>query len=134
MLEQVYKNLFTQNLQTIGSDKNSHTFIKQLAKTYQNQQSLILNGVTVESLIAVRTRFILDWFEGELGKSFNCKLFEHHRQLLQEGYFTAYNYWLLGSDVYNTWAQKNAEENEGFLRFQRSKIFKIPPGQYYMNQ
>ena len=63
------------------------------------------------------------------------RLFEYHRQLLQEGMFNAYNQWLFGASenlaAYDNWTKAHAEEYNGFTTFQKSRIFKMPQGQYY---
>ncbi|HEX8277716.1 MAG TPA: hypothetical protein VF540_03445, partial [Segetibacter sp.] len=63
------------------------------------------------------------------------RLFEHQRQLLQEGMFEAYNHWLFGPaanlKTYQTWQQYHQEDLNTFLTFIRSKVFKVPEGQHY---
>jgi hypothetical protein len=92
------------------------------------------NGINVESLIMIRTRFVLDWFEKYAAK-FPTKLFEYHQQLLREGIFPAYNQWMFGSIqnlmAYQSWITSHATEYADFRKFQNGRIFKIPEGQYY---
>jgi len=51
--------------------------------------------------------------------------------------FDAYNQWLFGASenlaAYDNWTKVHAEEYEGFSKFQKSRIFKMPVGQYYQN-
>ena len=98
------------------------------------QESITSNGITPEVLTAVRTRFILDWYNGT-EKQFPFKLFEHQRQLLQEGVFDAYNQWLFGSvanlSAFQNWTKTHPDEYVSFNQFQRNKMFKMPAGQYY---
>ena len=100
------------------------------------QQSQATLGITPETLTAIRTRFILDWYD-KYADQFPFRLFDHQRQLLQEGYFESYNQWLFGAatnnEAYQKWQKDHAEEMAGFLNFIRLKIFKIPPGQQYRN-
>jgi tetratricopeptide (TPR) repeat protein len=110
------------------------SFTKAVAEVLTNQQSQTGFGITPESLTAIRTRFILEWYD-KYAEKFPFKLFEHQRQLLQEGMFEAYNFWLFGPAAslrtYQTWEQFHKDELNTFLGFVRSKVFKVPAGQQY---
>jgi len=116
------------------ADKKFVQFTTAVAETLTKQQSQANLGVTPESLTVIRTRFILDWYN-TYGATYPFRLFEHQRQLLQEGMFEAYNYWLFGPaaniKTYQTWQQYHQEELNTFLTFVRSKVFKVPDGQQY---
>jgi hypothetical protein len=49
--------------------------------------------------------------------------------------FNAYNQWLFGTvenlAAYDEWTKKHDEEYKNFTAFQKSRIFKMPGGQYY---
>jgi hypothetical protein len=49
--------------------------------------------------------------------------------------FDAYNQWIFeaAGDLakYENWTKLNAEQYNELTKFQKSKIFKMPPGQYY---
>ena len=98
--------------------------------------SVVNNGITSESLTMLRTRFLLDWNKDYAAK-FPFRLFDHQKQLLQEGMFDAYNQWIFeaAGDLakYDSWTKLNAEQYNEFTRFQKSKLFKVPNGQYYKN-
>jgi hypothetical protein len=51
--------------------------------------------------------------------------------------FEPYNQWLVGpvadTQQFQQWMQEHAGEAKQFQQFQRSVIFKIPTGQYYMH-
>jgi tetratricopeptide (TPR) repeat protein len=141
LLLQQYKKFFVSGYvappapPTRGRKQNNEvTFTKAVADVLQNQQSQTAYGITPETLTAIRTRFILDWYSKH-GQRFPFRLFEHQRQLLQEGMFEAYNFWLFGPAAnlrtYQTWEQYHKEELNTFLGFVRSKVFKIPAGQQY---
>ena len=116
------------------AEKKYIQFTTAVAETLNKQQSQSSPGITPESLTVIRTRFILDWYN-TYGDTFPFRLFEHQRQLLQEGMFEAYNYWLFGPAAnirtYQTWQQYHQEELNSFLTFIRSKVFKVPEGQQY---
>lgn len=128
-----YKKLFADaKLSVPDNEKNKFTdaFIGTM-----NKQSLVAAaGINTESLIMIRSRFILDWYN-EYADKFPFKLFELQRQLLQEGMFEAYNQWMFGPvqnlAAYQNWTTVHAAEYNEFSHFQRGRIFKMPAGQYY---
>ena len=81
----------------------------------------------------IRTRFILDWMNERKKPAF--KLFEYQKQLLQEGMFDAYNQWIFGSTQnlagFQNWIAAHNDEYTLFSTFQKSRLFKMPPDQYY---
>ncbi|MEO7768801.1 MAG: hypothetical protein ABIS01_15330, partial [Ferruginibacter sp.] len=91
-------------------------------------------GIDPETLTMIRARFVLEWFH-DSGAKYPNRLFEYHRQLLQEGMFDAYNQWLFGTvqnlAAYQNWINAHSSDNNEFTRFQRGRIYKIPPGQNY---
>jgi len=117
-----------------GEEKNKSEFAKAFLQGIGKQSSLINNGINTETLTMIRSRFILDWYETNAVK-YPFKLFDFQRQLLQEGMFDAYNQWLFGASenlaAYDNWTKAHAEEYAGFSKFQQSRIFKMPAGQYY---
>lgn len=127
-----YKKLFTDtDLEANNKDKNN--FVKAFLREMNKQTAMVSGGVNTESLTMIRTRFILGWFSNTGAMPF--KLFELQQQLLKEGMFEAYNQWLFGSvqnlSVYQNWITTHAVENAAFTDFQRSRLFKIPIGQFY---
>ena len=98
------------------------------------ESSLGNRGITTEVLTMIRTRFILEWFE-KYAPKFPFRLFDYQRQLLQEGMFDAYNQWLFGAVEnlagYDNWNKTHTEQYTSFTNFQRSRVFKMPQGQYY---
>ncbi|HQV60263.1 MAG TPA: hypothetical protein PK298_09955 [Chitinophagaceae bacterium] len=135
MLLQGYKEkLFSDPDIMKGEEKNKSEFATAFLQGIGKQSSLTSKGITTETLTMIRTRFILDWYENNAVK-YPFRLFEYHRQLLQEGMFNAYNQWLFGASenlaAYDNWTKAHAEEYNGFTTFQKSRIFKMPQGQYY---
>lgn len=119
---------------SLQTDKRFVQFTTAVAETLNKQQSQTSLGITPETLTVIRTRFILDWYN-TYAATFPFRLFEQQKQLLQEGMFEAYNFWLFGPaaniKTYQTWQQYHKEELNTFLTFIRSKVFKIPEGQQY---
>lgn len=131
------EKLFAEANLLQGEEKNKSGFAKAFLETMNKQSSLLNKGVSVEGLTMIRTRFILEWFATHAAK-YPFRLFDYQRQLLTEGMFDAYNQWLFGpSDnlaAYDNWTKTHAEEYKKFVEFQKIRIFKVPPGQYYRNK
>lgn len=135
LLLQGYKEkLFAEADMMAGMEKTKSEFARSFATSMSRQSSLANKGLNTEVLTMIRTRFILDWYANYAVK-YPFRLFEFQRQLITEGLFNAYNQWLFGAlenlAAYDNWTKTHAEEFNGFTNFQRSRIFKIPPGQYY---
>lgn len=135
LLLQGYKEkLFAEPDLMKGEENNKSPFAKTFLQAMNKQAILTSKGVTAETLTMIRTRFILDWYANNAVK-YPFRLFDYHRQLISEGMFNAYNQWLFGATenlaAYENWTRTHAEEYNGFNTFQRSRVFRMPPGQYY---
>lgn len=135
LLLNAYKEkLFAEPDLTKGEEKNKSEFVKAFLQTMNKQAPLAEKGINTETLTMIRTRFILDWFDNYASK-FPFRLFDYHRQLLQEGMFEAYNQWLFGTvenlPAFDNWTKTHAEEYTSFTNFQKGRVFKVPSGQYY---
>lgn len=133
MLLDGYKKYYT-NLNSLKSPNEKNSF-EQTFTTLLNKYSATMGiGVTAASLTMMRTKFLLDWYEKEPGK-FAFRLFDYQRQLTREGYFEAYNQWLFGAAQslpdFQQWTQANQKAYDGFIEFQKGRVFKIPAGQNY---
>lgn len=128
-----YKKYFLQS-KSEAQGKYSKGFSGVCTEKLFKQAAVTKNGITTSTLVMIRTRFVLDWFNGPQ-KKYPFKLFEYHRQLLKEGYFDAYNQWLFGSsenlNAFQNWTQLNNNIYERFIRFQQSRSFNLPKKQYY---
>ena len=135
LLLQGYKEkLFADANLVAGQEKNKNEFSKAFLDCMNKQSSLASRGINTETLTMIRTRFILEWFDKYASK-FPYKLFDYQRQLLQQGMFNAYNQWLFGTvenlAAYDDWTKKHDEEYKNFIAFQKTRVFKMPGGQYY---
>ncbi len=126
-----YKKLFSDPAFFNSKDKNP--FVRNYLKSMQAQNALAGGGINAETLSMIRTRFVLDWFQGNEILPF--RLFAYQQQLLKEGLFEAYNQWLFGSSqnltAYQAWINTHTEEYNAFLNFQKGRIFKLPAKEYY---
>jgi tetratricopeptide (TPR) repeat protein len=137
LLLQAYKERFAEAEPAKGEEggkPGKNEFAKAFLQGISKQSSLASKGITVETLTMIRSRFILDWYQAN-GARFPFRLFDYQRQLLQEGMFEAYNEWLFGPvenlAAYDNWIKSHPDQYETFNNFQRSRVFKIPAGQYY---
>ncbi|HET9057361.1 MAG TPA: hypothetical protein VFN30_11010 [Chitinophagaceae bacterium] len=136
LLLDAYKKFFANDaaLSPKNSKNKDNEFVKAFSDNLNKNIAVIKNGITPQSLIMLRTRFILDWFEKDAAR-FPNQLFEHQRQLLQQGMYEAYNQWLFGAAdnlaYYENWIKTHPTEYEQFSKLQRNKLFKFPQGQYY---
>jgi len=137
LLDAYKQKLFADPDLLKDADKNKNGFVKAYLECMNKQSSLANRGITTETLTMIRTRFILDWF-AKYGDTYPFKLFDYQRQLMQEGMFNAYNQWLFGAvenlSGYDNWNKTHAEEFNNFTTFQKTRIFKVPQGQYYQGK
>jgi tetratricopeptide (TPR) repeat protein len=131
MLLDGYKLLFAENIAAKESKKND--FEKAYLTCLKKQEQIISYGITTESIFMLRTRFILDWYNTNSNPEY--KLFDYQQQLLKNGLFGAYNQWVFGIAenvvAYQNWTKTNADEYKAFADFQKTRLFKMPLGQYY---
>jgi tetratricopeptide (TPR) repeat protein len=129
-----YKKLFTDVNLTKNQDTKNE-FVKAFLDIMKTQSPFIgTNGVNPETLTAIRTKFVLEWFN-KYATRFPFRLYEYHQQLLKSGMFDAYNQWLFGTagnlTAYESWTKTHEEEHKKFDYFQHNRVFKLPTGQYY---
>lgn len=133
MLLEGWKKIFGSEVMQL-STLNQSNFKSSCLRTINSQSDAVKEGIRTESLIMLRTRFILQW-TSILEKRFPFSLFDLHRQLLREGLFESYNRWLFGPvedlPAFQNWVQKNRVDYQSFIDFQQNRVFKIPGKQYY---
>lgn len=132
---EAYKKMYTTtDLTSAIKNKTVSNFQKDVLETLNKSTSIAQDGINADNLMAIKTRFVLDWFEGHHTK-YPFRLFEHYQHMLKEGVFDAYNQWLYGSvanpAAYDLWVKTNAKDADAFKKFQTARIYKIPQGQYY---
>jgi len=128
-----YKKYYT-NMNALKAPDEKNGFELAFAEILNKNVTTVSTGVTAASLTMLRTRFLLNWFEKEPGK-YAFRLFDYQRQLTREGFFDAYNQWLFGAAQslpdFQQWTQQNQKAYEGFINFQKGRVFKLPAGQNY---
>ncbi len=132
---EAYKKMYANSNLLNNSSKNSSSFETEVLSTFNNSKDIADNGINPDNLLAIKARFVLDWFEGKQ-KKYPFRLFDHYQHMLKEGIFEAYNQWLYGSvanpDAYELWIKNNDKQAEAFKKFQTARVYKIPSGQYYI--
>lgn len=134
LLLESYKRVFMPGDNKQHFIKPTTPFEVKFMEVMNKQSALSMRGITPESLLIIRSRFILDWFNDTDGK-YPFKLFDQLQYLLREGMFAAYNQWLFGpvadAGGYQNWTRTHEDEHLLFSNFQRNKLFKMPAGQHY---
>jgi len=138
LLLQGYKEKLFAEADLLGGVVNiKNEFEKAFLSCMARQSPLANSGINTGVLTMIRTRFILDWFNLYAAK-FPYKLFDFQRQLLKDGLFDAYNQWLFGSTenlaAFESWTRAHSEEQQKFTAFQKTRVFRMPPGQHYSQQ
>ncbi|MBA4166343.1 MAG: hypothetical protein H0X41_02135, partial [Chitinophagaceae bacterium] len=133
MLLEGYKKLFTESDMMKNQDVKSD-FVKAFLATMKNQAQVVNSGVTPESLSALRTRFLLEWFDKNAA-NFPFRLFDYQQQLAKAGMFDAYNEWIFGAadnlSAFQQWTVTHGEEYNKFNTFQKNRVFKVPAAENY---
>jgi len=134
LLLDAYKEKLFNNIDAAKDQTKNSPFATAVLQTFNKQSSLVSRGLSTETLNMIRTKFILDWFANYASK-FPFKLFDYQQQLIREGMFEAYNQWLFGTvenlSAFDQWTKTNADAYTKFSNFQKSRVFKMPVGQYY---
>ncbi len=98
------------------------------------QVSVIATGIEPESLIMLRTRFLLDWYKF-YGVKYPYALFDFQRKLLRDGMYEAYNIWLFGPAAnqaeYKSWTALHKAEYDNFTTWQRNHPLKLRNDEFY---
>lgn len=133
LLLEGYKKLFSETDMTKEQDMKND-FVEAYLQTMKSQSAVVAQGINPDALSVLRTRFILEWFPRHSAK-IPFRLFEYHRQLARSGLFEAYNQWIFGAahnlSSFQQWTVTHPDEYKRFNEFQKSRVFKLPDGQYY---
>jgi tetratricopeptide (TPR) repeat protein len=125
-----YQKLLNKRAAVSQPEKPFGTLLQNAFSKYYEQ-----GNVTAESLTAFRTKFILEWFANGEAAKYPFRLFDHMKQLIENGLFEAYNQWIFGAaestSGYQNWMSLHKEETQAFQAFQQKKVFKVPAMQYY---
>src|SRR5882724_4436523 len=119
LLMEGYKKLFT-DADLLKNQNLKSPFVTAWFNVMAKLTPAIAQGVTTESLIVLRTQFILNWYE-KYPVNFPFRLFEYQRQLLKEGMYDAYNQWIFGAaenlPAFQNWTSTHSDEYSRFTNF-----------------
>lgn len=133
-----YKTLISAaGVQQLTEVKTNSAFEKTILEILTKLNADNKQPAGIDRLISIRTRLIVEWFQGKQ-KNYPFHLFDHQQYLLNQGLFEAYNYWLftpaIGAEAVQVWQRTHAKETEGYKTFQQSRVFKVPVGEYYFTR
>ncbi len=131
-----YKKIFTGDaLDKLAINPNLNEFQKAWFTNVALASCVTKGGIDADILGALRTRFILNWFNAKQNEKTPFHLFDQQQYLLKNGLFDAYNQWIFGEaanpQYYQMWANTHARELNLYQSFQQSKLYKQPSGEYY---
>ncbi len=131
-----YKRLFTgDKLDQLLANPTNKPFQKAWLQNISLASSLSKGGIDAEVLGAIRTRFILNWFNTKQNEVTPFHLFDHHQYMIKEGLFDAYNQWIFGEvsnpQYYQMWLNTHSRELSFFKVYQQNKLYRQPSGEYY---
>jgi tetratricopeptide (TPR) repeat protein len=94
---------------------------------------VVSDGITVENLTMVRTRFIIDW--SKLASKYPFTLFAYQDTLLKYGYFDVYNEWLFGKaeseKEYQSWTKFHDKDMEKLKKYFQAHPLQVAPSDFY---
>lgn len=114
--------------------KSAAGFADSYKASMGKQGAVVISGIDPETLVMVRTRFLLDWYNFS-GVKFPYALFDYQRNLLKEGLFEAYTQWIFGpvsnQSAFKAWTNMHKTEYDAFIQYQRNHPLKPRADEYY---
>lgn len=133
MLLEGYKKLFSET-DIYRNQRTKNEFVKAYLETMSTHSYVTARGITPDALAALRTRFLITWYEKHAAK-FPFRLFDYQKQLAKAGLFDAYNQWIFGVannlTAFQQWTVTHSDEYSRFNKFQKNRVFKLQEGQHY---
>ncbi|HVB04343.1 MAG TPA: tetratricopeptide repeat protein [Chitinophagaceae bacterium] len=111
-------------------------FRQAFLKTLVDQDAVISTGITTESLIMLRTRFLIEW-ENTYQAQYPFALFSYQLKLLRKGFFGAYNQWIFGPAanpaLFHNWMNLHKEDYDNMISYIQDHPFAPVAGEFYNN-
>ncbi len=131
-----WKNFFN-NITTLTDD---NVGAKDMIDIYQQLTPVVSDGISVENLTMVRTRFLMTWMrtgtqmdtktksEQKISlHTFTPGLFTYQEKLIKEGLFDIYNEWLFGkaesNTMYEAWNKFHPDDMAKFEKWHTENRF-----------
>lgn len=131
-----WQKLFLPTVISQQLKNNPSAFEKNVLQTMEKIVPTVTAGFQPETSTSIRSKWILDWFKNNTGYPFG--LFDQQQYFIREGLFEAYNQWLFAEPVnqnaYKVWKDTHPKEAAAFDAFQKTRLFKLPPGQNYFSK
>jgi tetratricopeptide (TPR) repeat protein len=131
-----WQKLFLPTVISQQLKNNPSAFEKNVLQTMEKLVPTVTAGFQPETSTSIRSKWVLDWFKNNTGYPFG--LFDQQQYFIREGLFEAYNQWLfaepVNQDAYKVWKDTHPKEAAAFDAFQKTRLFKLPPGQNYFSK
>lgn len=131
-----WQKLFLPTVISQQLKNNPSAFEKNVLQTMEKIVPTVTAGFQPETSTSIRSKWVLDWFKNNTGYPFG--LFDQQQYFIREGLFEAYNQWLfaepVNQDAYKVWKDTHPKEAAAFDAFQKTRLFKLPPGQNYFSK
>jgi tetratricopeptide (TPR) repeat protein len=95
------------------------------------------SDIKIDDLYKIRKHFIEIWYKDKWNKKFSNPLLDHHKKMIEEGHFEAYNYWLFNSvrkKESEEWVKENKKKLEDFGSFMVKNQLRINKGNYFTQE
>lgn len=116
---------------------NPTGFEKAALQVLEKMVPTISAGFQPDNSTSIRSKFILEWFKTNAA-NYPFRLFDQQQYFIREGMFEAYNQWLFGetanADAYKIWQDTHPKESAAYTQYQKTRLFKLPAGQYYFGK
>lgn len=94
--------------------------------------------ISISSLDTIRTRFLNGYFTGDNKTKYPNVLFDYQKDLQENGFFEAYNYWILSRgdyQVFTTWKEANETKWTEFVNwFENHRLMLDNTHKFYRTQ
>lgn len=113
------------------------SFEKDVLQILEKQVTITKAGFQADNSTSLRSQFILEWFKTN-ATTFPFRLFDQQQYFIREGLFEAYNQWIFTESVnenaYKIWKDTHPKESQLYDEYQKTRLFKLPIGQYYFSK
>jgi len=139
MIMDGYGKLFSSNPAELSEIRRAYSigtadFESAVYNTYMKLAPIMDGGITIENLIILRTRFLIEW-NAHFADTFPFTLFAYEDAMVRNGNFDAYNQFLFGKIVnemgYKSWSKEHADAIERFQKDHEAQPLKPVAADFY---
>lgn len=131
-----WQKLFLPTIIPQQLKNNPSVFEKNALQILEKIVPTVTAGFQPETSTSIRSKWVLDWFK--TNTEFPFTLFNQQQYFIREGLFEAYNQWLfvepVNQDAFKVWKDTHPKEASAFESYQKTRLFKMPVGQYYFSK